>query len=121
MEKYVDIVKDQESKTLSVCFWIEKEKPIRIGEKMNAINEEAYMNGYNWEAFFNFFLPKHHPDVFVGMETDPEAGTYVAYYTWTTENEKKAEKLVEIIKTLIENEKRLYNFLKKEGENIEWD
>ena len=106
---------------ISVCFYIEQDKPFAIGEKMNAINEEAYMNGYNWEAFFNYYLPKYDPDVTEGMGTDPEAGMYVAYYDLTPENEARAEKFVQIINHLIKNEEELYRIVREEGDKIAWD
>ncbi len=40
--------------------------------------DEAYMNGYNWEAFLNFYLAKYFPEVMTGMSSDPEAGMYAA-------------------------------------------
>ncbi len=119
MKDYTAIVKHEAS--LSVCFYIEQDKPFNIGEKMNELNEEAYMNGYNWEAFFNYYLSKYHKDVFENMDTDPEAGMYVAYYDLTPENEKKAEKFTEIIENLIENEEKIYEIVKNEGNEIEWD
>ena len=88
---------------------------------MQEINEEAYMNGYNWEAFFNYYLPKYAPDVCMNMKTDPEAGMYVAYYDLTPENEARAEKFTEIIHSLINNEKELYGIVREEGKAIEWD
>jgi hypothetical protein len=116
---YVAVVKHKDS--LSVCFYIENSKPFAIGEKMNAVNENAYMNGYNWEAFFNYYLPKYAPDIIEGMETDPEAGMYVADYTLTPENEAKAEKFRNIIIGLVENEEKLYRIVREEGDEIEWD
>ncbi len=107
--------------TISVCFYIEQDKIITIGEKMNEINDDAYMNGYNWEAFFNYYLPKYAPDVCENMKTDPEAGMYVAYYDLTPENEARAEKFVEIIKYLVEHEEELYCIVREDGENIAWD
>lgn len=41
--------------------------------------DEAYMNGYNWEAFLNFYLEKYFPEVMTGMSSDPEAGMYAAW------------------------------------------
>lgn len=55
MEKYVSIVKVENN--LSVCFYNSSEKVVAIAKKMNEINEDAYMHGYNWEAFFNYYLP----------------------------------------------------------------
>ena len=119
MNDYVAIEKDDDS--ISVCLYIEDDKLFAIGEKMNEINEEAYMNGYNWEAFFNYYFEKNSPDVLEEMDTDPEAGMYVAYYDMTPENKLRAEKLVEIICSLVENEEELYRIVREEGNKIEWD
>lgn len=115
----VAIVKSEDS--ISVCFYIQNNKPFSIGEKMNAINKDAYMNGYNWEAFFNYYLAKNAPDVLEGMNCDPEAGMYVAYYDLTAENEVRAEKFIAIIHHLIENEDVLYCIVRDNSEDIEWD
>jgi len=65
---------------ISVSFSVEILIIMSIGEKMNDIHEEAYMNGYNWEAFLNFYLAINDHDVAINMEIDPEAGMYDAYY-----------------------------------------
>ncbi|EAD7602548.1 Imm51 family immunity protein [Listeria monocytogenes] len=119
MENYVSIVKVENN--LSVCFYNSSEKVVAIAKKMNEINEDAYMHGYNWEAFFNYYLPEYAPDVLEGMGSDPEAGMYVAYYTLSPETEARAEKLVQVITNLIENEELLYQIIENEGNNISWD
>lgn len=119
MADYVGMIKDDDS--IQVCLYNEDEKIMVIEEKMNAINEEADMNGYNWEAFFNYYLAKYEPDILEEMETDPEAGMYTAYYSLTPENELRAEKFVEIICSLIENEEELYRIIQEESDEIEWD
>ena len=119
MKDYVKIIKDEDS--ISVCLYPELDKVFQIGEKMNAINEEAYMNGYNWEAFFNYYLAKHHPDILNGMDSDPEAGMYAADYPLTAQNEIRAKQFVAIIQELIESEARLLEIVRNEGGQIEWD
>lgn len=119
MENYASVLKHEGS--ISVCFSIEADKPFNIGKKMNEINQEAYMNGYNWEAFFNYYLPKYAPDIMEGMSTDPEAGMYAAYYDLTPENETRAEQFAKAINFLIENEDELYRIVREEGDEIEWD
>ena len=116
---YTAIIKHEDC--ISMCFYIEHDKPLAIGDKMNEINEEAYMNGYNWEAFFNYYLSKYAPDILEDMDTDPEAGMYVAYYSLTSVNEARAERFEELIHSLIENEDELLRILREEGQNIEWD
>ena len=119
MDNYVFLSEHESS--ISVYFSIESEKPFKIGEKMNELHEEAYMNGYNWEAFFNYYLAKHHPQIMIEMGSDPEAGSYVAYYKLSDSNKQKAEKLVTIIQKLVDNEDELYRIVKEERDNIEWD
>ena len=108
-------------KIINLTFYIEHDKPFEIGEKINGIYEKAYMNGYNWEAFLNYYLEKKSPEVLEGIEMDPEAGILTAYYDNTLGNEEKAEKLKNIIIDLIENEEKLYKVLKDEGSKINWD
>lgn len=108
-------------KYAEVCFYIEHDNILAIGGKMNDINEMAYMNGYNWEAFFNCYLAKRAPELLEGMCTDPEAGMYVAYYDISEENTAKAERFAEMIVSLVENENELYDFLRENGGEIEWD
>lgn len=46
-----------------LLFEDEKEKPLAVGQKMYEINREAYMNGYNWDAFLNYYLAENAPDI----------------------------------------------------------
>ncbi len=119
MKDYVKIIQHETS--ISVCFYIEHDEIITIGEKMNEINENAYMNGYNWEAFLKYYLMKNNPDVLENMGSDPEAGMYVAYFKLNDENKKKAEKLAGIIENLVENKSSLYEIVRNYGDEIEWD
>jgi len=113
------VTKQEHDDQTAVYFNIEAEEVMAIGEKMEAINEQAYMNGYNWEAFLNQYLQINHPALLDGLETDPEAGTYVALYDKADAD--KAGQLVGVIKELIGNPDKVYGFLKENGEEIEWD
>lgn len=121
MNEYTAINKNEEYNNVTVQFHNEKEKPFAIGEKMYEINPEAYMNGYNWDAIFNYYLGKNHPELLEELEPDPEAGSYFAYYPLTDENEEKAKKFVQVIIDLIENEEKLYTIVKEEADSILWD
>lgn len=117
-----DYVKTHKSDCLVyIWFYNENDKPLSIGEKMYEINENAYMNGYNWDAFFHYYLTQNAPDLLEDLDTDPEAGSYAAFYPLTEENEKKAERFAEIIISLIENEEKLYQIVREKGDDIEWD
>ena len=119
MADYVKINKGNDR--IGVWFYNENDKPFAIGQKMCELNENAYMNGYNWDAFFNYYLAKYAPEVLEGLESDPEAGSYAAYYDSTPENEEKAKKFVDIIIFLMEHEEELYRIIREEGNDIEWD
>lgn len=56
-----------------------------------------------------------------GLDTDPEAGMYAAYYDVSPENEAKAQKLADLICSLIENEEEIYSIVRDKGDEIEWD
>ena len=116
---YVEILKY--GNKIIVTFNIEHNKPFNIGEKMNELCEDAYMNGYNWEAFFNYYLGKNYPEILEGINFDSEAGMFTVYCDYSPENEIKAEKFKEIIRDLVENEEKLYKVIKVEAANIEWD
>ena len=109
MADYVKINKTDDR--IDLWFLNENDEPFAVGEKLYAINENAYMNGYNWDALFQYYLAKN----------DPEAGSYVAYYDMTDENEEKAERFAEIIVSLIKNEEELCRLVREEGDEIEWD
>lgn len=55
------------------------------------------------------------------LNMDCEAGMFVACYDLSDENEKRAEKFLALIKSLMENEKELYRVLKEDGDKVEWD
>ncbi len=92
-----------------------------VGEKMNAVCPEAYMNGYNWEAFFRYYLEKNAPDILTGMDTDPEADTYLALWPLSAENEARARRFETLIRSLMENEEELCRIVREEGDEIQWD
>ena len=107
--------------SVALSFNIEDDIILALGDEMNAVREEAYMNGYNWEAFLNYYLSVNDPDVLKGMETDSEAGTYVAYYVDGASNEGKVKRLADIIVSLVENKEEIFRILRENGDEIEWD
>lgn len=119
MSEFLDITFDEEN--ISLVFYIENKNIMEIGDKIEKINPYAFMNGYNWEAFFNYYLEKQSPDILEDMDSDPEAGTYVVYYENTPENRVKVNKFAEIIEYLIENPDDIYEIVREHGDEIEWD
>ncbi|KAB4398383.1 hypothetical protein GAO02_24535, partial [Bacteroides thetaiotaomicron] len=75
----------------------------------------------NWDAFLNYYLAENAPDILKSIDSDPEAGTYAAYFEESEENEEKAKRFANIIISLIENEEEIYKILREKGDEIEWD
>lgn len=107
--------------SIVLYFENEQEKPLAVGRKMYEIDENAYMNGYNWDAFFNYYLAENAPDILESLESDPEAGSYVAYFEDAEENERKALRFARTILSLIEGEEELCRIVRERGDEIEWD
>jgi hypothetical protein len=121
MKDYIKVVTKKDFGSISVGLDIKHEKVAAIGKKMNEINEQADMSGYNWEAVLNYYFDENHPAIAAGMGSDANAGKYVAYYKLNLQNEKKAEQLVAILENLIENESLLYDIVKNNADDIDWE
>jgi Immunity protein 51 len=107
--------------TVTVYMTAESDKTLEIGDRMYKMHPDAYMNGPNWEAFMLYYCGKMDPDALKGIETDSEAGTFVAYYPLNPENEARATRFVALINGLMSDEERLYALLKAEGHLVHWD
>jgi len=121
MQEYLKLSSDKKFGSVSVRFYVSQDKVATIGKKITEINPEAVMTGHNWEALLSYYLDTHHPEVSAGMGSDPDNKNYVAYYKLNPVNEKKAEKLVEILEDLVENENKLYELVKNNGDEIDWE
>lgn len=123
MPDYVKLFTLEETASPSVQVLLDAgdSRVMAVGEKMNALCPDAYMNGYNWEALFHRYLKEKDPDILEGMKTDPEADMYVAYWPLTPENEARAGRFETIVRSLIEDEEAICRFVEERGEEIEWD
>lgn len=121
MINYISINKSTEFNNIAICLDVGDLKVQEIGRNMNKLNEDAYMNGYNWDAFISYYLSRNAPELLEGLDRDPEGGAYFAHYQISPENEEKAERFIKIIEELIENEELLYEVIKNEGNSIKWD
>jgi hypothetical protein len=134
MADYVKKIITENPKCISICFFIEQNIVMEMGKKIKKTVSNTFgkiiirlfpnvalMNGYDWEAFINYYLQKNHLNILLNMQTDPEAGMYVAFYNFSAENEKKADKLIDIIIELMENESKLLEKIKTDGKLIKWN
>lgn len=106
---------------ISVSFDAGNDDIQAIGSKMNEICDAAYMNGYNWDAFFNCYLGQNAPEILDVIESDPEAEMYSVYIEdINSETKALAEQLVEIIDDLLNDEEKILSFVKANADDIEW-
>ncbi len=117
--EYLDVALSGEQVTIMLD--VGTPEMLELGEKINEINSDAYMNGYNWEALVSFYLEEHYPDLLDELDFDSEAGTFVAFYDRSKENEAKAIKVKEIFNKLIEEEDELLEIIRESGEDVDWD
>lgn len=72
----VKLLELPEHNSISVCVYNENEGVFELGERIHARFEEAYMNGYNWDAMIRFYVAGIDPALMDEIESDPEAGMY---------------------------------------------
>ncbi len=106
---------------VSVELNIEAPDVMAIGGKMQEMNPEAYMNGYNWDAFIDHYLKVRHDFMLTGKQSDPEAGAYLALYPNDELGNKMALKLGQLLNHLIAKPELIYAFMEEEGDGVEWD
>nr|AWI67025.1 Immunity protein 51 [Caecomyces sp.] len=107
---------------IDILFIVESKKIMKIGEEMQKRCEEAYMNGYNWEAFFNAYMKINCPEILEKLKTDAEAGSYSIIFEDVNEQTRSMSKqLFDRIKSLVENEQLIYDFMENHNTEIEWD
>lgn len=106
---------------ISLAFYIDTDKLMEIGEKLQEIDENAYMNGYNWEILLNCYIENNDPELADTYDADPEADMFAAYFDDSPEGEENAKAMAELIISLVENEEKLFEFVRSHGDEIEWD
>ena len=107
--------------SISVCVYNENEGLLQLGERINKRFEEAYMNGYNWDALIRFYVASLDSALMDEVETDPEAGMFSAYMPYSPENLEKMRRFETYVRAMVADEKALTKFIEKHYDEIEWD
>ena len=107
---------------ISISFDVGTPEIMSLGEKMNEICDQAYMNGYNWDAFLNSYIEENKPELLEVIESDPEAEMYCVYINDVNDDTKAmAEEMAAMIESFISDEDAVLSFLKSNKDDIEWD
>ena len=114
---------------VSIYFDFTDEKILSIGERIKDFSEdyyeEDYLNINTWQAFLNSYLRMNAPEIDEVLKVVPASDRsemYCAYIEGANEKSKAlAEKFVLIFDDLINNEEKIYTFLEKNADDIDWD
>jgi Immunity protein 51 len=117
----IKLIEMPESGSVSVCVYNEQDKLFALGEKINAKHEEAYMNGYNWDALIRFYVGQQDPALMQEVETDPEAGMFSAYMSFSPENLEKMKRFESHVRAMLADDKALLQFIDDHCHEIAWD
>jgi hypothetical protein len=120
-EESIKLLEMPDHKSISVCVYIENDALFSLGERINARYEDAYMNGYNWDALIRCYVANADPDLMDEVQADPEAGMYSAFMTYSPENLKKMKRFESHIRKMLADEKLLMDFIEEHHDEIDWD
>ncbi|CAM2007603.1 Imm51 family immunity protein [Acanthopleuribacter pedis] len=120
-DERVALIEMPENDCISVCLYCENDDLFALGERINAKFEEAYMNGYNWDALIRCYIGKQDAQLMSEIESDPEAGMYSGYTSFSPENLEKMKRFEAYLRDMLTNETRLMTFIRAHQSEIEWD
>jgi hypothetical protein len=120
-DESIKLIEMPEHDSISVCVYNEHDGLFALGERINARFEEAYMNGYNWDALIRFYVASIDPDLMNEVETDPEAGMFSAYMSYSPANLLKMKRFEAHVRAMLADENSLMNFIQEHYDEIEWD
>ncbi len=120
-DESIALIEMPELDSISVCVYNEHDGLFALGERINARFEEAYMNGYNWDALIRFYVATVDPDLMDEVGTDPEAGMFAAYLSYSPENLAKMRRFESHVRKMLADEKALIAFIEEHRDEIEWD
>lgn len=120
-DECIKLLEPQGGELIQVCVYNEMEGLFELGERINARFEDAYMNGYNWDALIRFYVSTVDPDLMAEVETDPEAGSFSAYLSDSPENLEKMRRFESHVRAMVADEQALMKFIEDHCDEIEWD
>ena len=120
-DESIKLFEEPDDDLISLCIYNEHDQLFALGERINARFEEAYMNGYNWEALISFYVAKHDPSLLSGVEPDPEAGMFSAHMSYSAENLEKMKRYEALVRSMLKDEGELMAFIAENEDEIAWD
>ena len=120
-DESIQLIEMPDLESISVCVYSDHERLAALGERINARFDEAYMNGYNWDALIRFYVGKADRGLMDEVKTDPEAGMFSAYIKYSPDNLEKMKRFESYVRTMLADERALMEFIEANRDEIEWD
>lgn len=120
-DESIKLLEMPEHDAISVCVFNEQDGLFALGERINKKHAVAYMNGYNWDALIRFYVGQKDPGLMAEIGTDPEAGMFSAYMSYSAENLEKMKRFEVYVREMVSNDDELIAFVDANVEEIEWD
>lgn len=120
-EDSIKLLEMPEHDSISVCVYNENDGLFQLGERIHSKHEIAYMNGYNWDALIRFYVGQKEPKLMAEVESDPEAGMYSAYMSYSAENLNKMKQFETHVREMLSDDDRLLTYIGEHVDEIEWD
>ena len=117
----IKLIEMPEHDAISVCVYCENDGLFALGKRVNARFEQAYMNGYNWDALIRFYVRSLDPKLMSQIGTDPEAGMFSAYTSYSEQNLALMKQFESHVRQLLSDESSLMKFIEDNENEIEWD
>ena len=80
MQDLVTVLSNEDG--IQISLDVQQDAVLQIGEMMQEIQEEAYMNGENWAIFFQYYLEQYAPDLLEGLVWEPDI--LLRYPLWSS-------------------------------------
>lgn len=120
-DESIKLIEMPEINSISVCLYIGHDDVFALGERINAHFDEAYMTGDNWDAVIMHYVRNADPERMNEVKTDPEAGMFAAYMSYSPANLDTMTRFESHVRTLLNDENMLMAYIEKNREQIEWD
>lgn len=120
-EESIVLLEMPEHDSISVCVFNEQTGLFELGERIGEKYEDAYMNGYNWDALIRFYVAQADPKLMTNIDTDPEAGSFSAYTSFSDENLEHMKAFRQLVLQMVADEEKLMAFIETHYDEIEWD
>lgn len=117
----VRLVEDPDGGWVSATLSVTAPEVMELGQRINDRFEEAYMNGYNWEAVVIRYLREVDPDLSRELAFDAEASMMTASLVHSEQSVARMRAVESHLRAMLADGDALIEFIEQHRTEIEWD